>query len=116
VGVGQKNGFYHVPDRNTGDTVWEVQLTRGSPLGGVMVTAAVHDGVIYVNSNKWRVFGFVTTGMNSPLDTSSTFALDARDGTVLWVTPLPATMFGAMSFANGIVYHGTISGYAAALT
>ena len=115
VGVGQKNGFYHVLDRETGETVWEVPLTRGSPLGGVMVTAAVSDGVIYVNSNKWVAFGFVTTGMHSPLDTSSTFALDARDGTILWETPMPAPMFGALTFANGVVYHGTIDGTVHAL-
>src|SRR5262249_18585003 len=63
VGVGQKSGVYHVLDRSTGDVVWETRLTSGSPLGGIMVTAAVHRGVIYVNSNKWRVFGFVTTGV-----------------------------------------------------
>lgn len=116
VGVGQKNGVYHVLDRATGEVVWEVQLTRGSPLGGVMVTAAVHDGVVYVNSNKWVVFGFVTTGVNHPLDTSSTFALDARDGTILWETPMPAPMFGAMAYANGVVYHGTIDGVVHALS
>jgi len=116
VGAGDKKGMYHVLDRDTGDTVWEVQLTRGSPLGGVMVTAAVSDGVIYVNSNKWQAFGFVTTGMHSPLDTSSTFALDARDGTVLWETPMPAPMFGALSVANGVVYHGTIEGTVHALS
>lgn len=116
VGVGQKNGFYHVLDRDSGATVWEVQLTGGSPLGGVMVTAAVSDGVIYVNSNNWRVFGFVMTGVNSPLDTSSTFALDARDGTILWEKPMPAPMFGAMSFANGVVYQGTIDGTVHALS
>ena len=115
VGVGQKNGFYHVLDRQTGETVWEVSLTRGSPLGGVMVTAAVHDGVIYVNSNKWLVFG-IFTGTQSPLDTSSTFALDARDGTVLWERPMPAPMFGALTYANGVVYHGTIDGTVHALS
>ena len=114
VGVGQKNGFYHVLDRKTGDTIWEVQLTAGSPLGGVMVTAAVHGGVIYVNSNKGREFG-IFSGMNSPLDTSSTFALDARDGTVLWETPMAAPMFGAMTYANGVVYQGTIDGTVHAL-
>src|SRR4029450_1147732 len=45
VGVGQKNGFYHVLDRATGETVWDVQLPGGSPLGGVMVTAGADDGV-----------------------------------------------------------------------
>jgi polyvinyl alcohol dehydrogenase (cytochrome) len=116
VGVGQKNGFYHVLDRDTGDTVWEEQLTPGSPLGGIMVTAAVHDGVIYVNSNKWRVFGFVTTGVNSPLDTSATFALDAGDGTILWEKDMPAPMFGGMTWANGVVYQGGIDGTVHALS
>ena len=115
VGVGQKNGFYHVLDRATGDTIWEVQLTGGGPLGGVMVTAAVHDGVVYVNSNKWVAYG-IFSGVNSPLDTSATFALDARDGTILWQRPMPAPMFGAMSSANGVVYQGTIDGTAHALS
>jgi polyvinyl alcohol dehydrogenase (cytochrome) len=116
VGAGDKGGVYHVLDRDSGDVVWETSLTKGSPLGGVMVTAAVHDGVIYVNSNKWRVFAFVTTGENSPLDTSSTFAVDARDGTILWEAPMPAPMFGALTYANGVVYHGTIDGTVHALS
>jgi outer membrane protein assembly factor BamB/lysophospholipase L1-like esterase len=116
VGVGQKNGVYHVVDRDTGEVVWEVALTPGSPLGGIMVTAAVHDGVVYVNSNRWRAFAFVSGGGHSPLDTSSTFALDARDGTVLWETPMPAPMFGALTFANGVVYHATIDGTVHALS
>ena len=116
VGVGDKGGVYHVLDRDSGDTVWEASLTRGSPLGGIMVTAAVSDGVIYVNSNQWKAFGFVRTGMHSPLDTSTTFALDARDGMVLWQTPMPAPMFGALSVANGVVYHGTIDGTVHALS
>jgi polyvinyl alcohol dehydrogenase (cytochrome) len=116
VGVGDKGGVYHVVDRDSGELVWETQLTTGSPLGGVMVTAAVDDGVIYVNSNKWRAFGFVATGMHNPLDTSSTFALDARDGTILWETPMPAPMFGALTVANDVVYHGTIDGTVHALS
>jgi polyvinyl alcohol dehydrogenase (cytochrome) len=115
VGVGQKNGLYHVLDRETGATVWETKLTNGSPLGGIMVTAAVHDGVVYVNSNEWKVFG-IFSGMNSPLDTSATFALDARDGTILWEKNMPAPMFGSMTYANGVVYQGTIDGTVHALS
>jgi outer membrane protein assembly factor BamB/lysophospholipase L1-like esterase len=115
VGVGQKNGVYHVLDRATGATVWETNLTTGSPLGGIMVTAAVHDGVVYVNSNRWKVFG-IFLGTNSPLDTSSTFALDARDGTILWQKDMPAPMFGAMTYADGVVYQGTIDGTVHALS
>ena len=115
VGVGQKNGLYHVLDRKSGKTVWETQLTGGSPLGGIMVTAAVDHGVIFVNSNKWRVFG-IFSGTNSPLDTSSTFALDARDGHIRWETPMPAPMFSALTVANGVVYQGTIDGTVHALS
>jgi polyvinyl alcohol dehydrogenase (cytochrome) len=116
VGAGDKGGLYHVLDRDSGETVWEARVTRGSPLGGIMVTAAVSDGAIYVNSNKWVAFGFVTTGKHSPLDTSTTMALDARDGSVLWETPMPAPMFGAMTVANGVVYQGTIEGTVHALS
>lgn len=115
VGVGQKNGVYHVLDRSTGAVVWEKALTAGSPLGGIMVTAAEHAGVVYVNSNKWTVFG-IFQGVNSPLDTSTTFALDARTGAILWQRNMPAPMFGAMSYANGLVFQGTIDGTVHALS
>ncbi|HZR79547.1 MAG TPA: PQQ-binding-like beta-propeller repeat protein [Candidatus Binatia bacterium] len=115
VGVGDKGGTYHVLDRDTGEAVWETSVCRGSPLGGIMVTAAVADGAIFVGCNRWRAFGFVTTGRHNPNDTSSTFALDARDGSVRWETAMAAPMFGAITVANGVVYHGTIDGVIHAL-
>jgi polyvinyl alcohol dehydrogenase (cytochrome) len=115
VGAGDKGGQYTVLDRDTGELVWQVQLTAGSLIGGVMVTAAVGDGVIYVNSNRWRLYFFPLTGQHHPSDTSTTFALDARDGRVLWQTDLSAPAFGALALANGVVYQSTIDGVVWAL-
>jgi len=63
-----------------------------------MTTAAVSDGVIYVNSNH----GF--------FQDSVTFALDAADGSVLWEQRLDAPVFGALALSNGILYHGAVDG------
>lgn len=107
VGVGDKAGVYSVLDRTTGETVWARQLTAGSHLGGVMLTAAVHDGVIYVSSNL--MVGSLIDFAN-PANTSVTFALDADDGSILWQTPVPRASFGALTLANGVLYQPTIPG------
>jgi polyvinyl alcohol dehydrogenase (cytochrome) len=107
VGVGDKAGVYSVLDRTTGATVWARQLTAGSHLGGVMLTAAVHDGVIYVSSNE--MLGSVIDFAN-PANTSVTFALDADDGSVIWDTDVPHASFGALTLANGVLYQPTIPG------
>jgi polyvinyl alcohol dehydrogenase (cytochrome) len=112
VGVGDKAGVYAVLDRETGETVWAVQLTEGSHLGGVMTTAAVHDGRIWVASNLWTGGEF---NFDDPANTSITFALDAATGEILWQRPLPAPAFGALTWANGVVVHGTIDGTVHAL-
>jgi len=48
VGVGDKGGRYATLDRTTGATVWRRRLCAGSHLGGIMTTAAVADGSIWV--------------------------------------------------------------------
>ncbi len=106
VGVGDKSGVYAVLDRVTGATVWARQLTAGSHLGGVMLTAAVSNGTIYVSSNS----------MPDPIDyahpsgTSTTFALDAVTGAIKWQTAVPQASFGALTLANGVLYQPTIPG------
>ncbi len=112
LGVGDKAGVYAVLDRDDGETVWATQLTPGSHLGGVMTTAAVGDGTIWVASNVWttEVFDF-----GSPDNTSSVFALSAEDGEQLWQRPLPHPAFGATTWAGGVVFQGTIDGTVHAL-
>jgi len=111
VGVGDKAGRYHALDGDTGRPIWSTKLTEASHLGGVMVAAAAGDGVIFVNSNVFAN----DSNLADPRNTSVTFALNARDGSVRWRRPLPAPAFGAVTLANGVVYHGTIDGTACAL-
>ncbi len=106
VGVGDKAGVYSVLDRDDGETVWATMLTEGSHLGGVMTTAAVDDTAIYLASNIWQP-GF---NFGDPDNVSVLFALDRETGDVLWQRDLDRPVFGAMTLAGGVVYHGTIDG------
>lgn len=100
VGVGGKSGDYVVVDRDTGELVWREHLTEGSNGGGVMDTAAVGDGRIYVASNP----------NNTP---ASIFALNAGDGSFAWNQPqsLDTPVYGgSMALANGVLYRGPFGG------
>jgi polyvinyl alcohol dehydrogenase (cytochrome) len=107
VGVGDKAGVYAVLDRDDGETIWATQLGPGSHLGGVMTTAAVGDGVVYVASNIWvgSIFDF-----GSDENSAVVYALDAATGTTLWQRPMPRPVFGALTLAGGVVWHTTIDG------
>lgn len=111
VGVGDKAGVFSVLDRETGDTVWAKQLTQGAHLGGVMTSAAHADGVIYVNSNHFtQTIGLDALDNPDPLDTNTTFALDAGSGDVLWSVEDPYPSVGGITYAGGVVYHSSVDG------
>ena len=48
VGDGSKGGLFRVADRDTGQTIWERQISRPTGIGGIQAGAAVADGVVYV--------------------------------------------------------------------
>ncbi|MDD9937220.1 MAG: PQQ-binding-like beta-propeller repeat protein [Myxococcales bacterium] len=102
VGVGQKNGYYHVHHRETGALIWEEQLTSGGTQGGIMQSAAYGDGTIYVASNS----GF---------SSSALFAVDAADGRVKWRHSFGDKTFAPPALIGGVVFSGDISGSVAAL-
>jgi polyvinyl alcohol dehydrogenase (cytochrome) len=118
VGVGDKAGTYDVFDRETGDTVWARELTEGSPLGGVMVTAAYgepgsggpgdDEGTIYVTSNAMDQAQLGTS--NSESHRSMLFALDAGTGDVAWQQDLQGATFGSITVADGVVYRPSVPG------
>ena len=112
VGVGDKAGHYAVFDRDTGETVWTVELPEGDRLGGIMTTAAHADGVIFVNSNRW---GANILDFHDPAHESTTYALDAATGEEIWSTDLPSPVFNAVSHADGVVYHTSVKGTVYAL-
>ena len=118
VGAGDKAGTFAVFDRATGESVWGTELTEGSPLGGVMVTAAYgepgsggpgdDEGVIYLTSNVMDPAGLTDVAAES--HTSTAFALDAATGDVLWEVSLPGATFGSLTLADGVLYRPSVPG------
>lgn len=111
VGVGDKAGVYSVLDRMTGETVWARELPEGSPLGGIMVSAAVAEGRVFVTANVWQEI----PNFDSDANTATAFALDAATGETVWETPLPAPSFGAVSVTGDLVWLTTVRGMVHAL-
>jgi polyvinyl alcohol dehydrogenase (cytochrome) len=111
IGVGDKAGVYSALDRETGETLWAVELTPGSHLGGVMSSAAYANGVVYVNSNDFKL-GVDADALDDPKEgnTNTTVALDAATGAELWRTEQPFPSVGGILFAGGVVYHGSVDG------
>jgi len=110
VGVADKEGTYYALDRDSGDIVWSTKLTPGGATGGCMSSAAVYDGVIYVNSNDGESGGDgAGFGSGGPGE-STTFALETDTGDIIWETPMPDGAYGAATYANGVIYIGTLNG------
>ncbi len=101
VGVASKGALWRTVLRDTGETLWEVQLGVGSALGGVMSVAAVGEGAIYVSSG--------------PARKTSTYALDKENGKILWQKEMEAPTWGALTLANGVLYQPIRTGYLLAL-
>jgi polyvinyl alcohol dehydrogenase (cytochrome) len=101
VGVGDKAGTYRALDRETGEILWEAPLTQGGTQGGVMASAAVADGTVYVTSN------------DASRDADMA-ALDADTGEEVWRAQLGAHVTGPVTWANGVLYVSDDSGRIAA--
>jgi polyvinyl alcohol dehydrogenase (cytochrome) len=108
VGVGDKAGVYAAFDRTTGETVWARRLADGSALGGVMVTAAYANGVVYVTCNVMAEE--YPANPTDPRHRSVTYALDAGSGKIRWQRDMPAASFGALTLANGVLFQPTVPG------
>jgi outer membrane protein assembly factor BamB len=69
VGDGSKGGLFRVADRDTGETVWERQISRPTGIGGIQAGAAVADGVVYVAGYEGIDDGFSDAQFGTSLDT-----------------------------------------------
>jgi polyvinyl alcohol dehydrogenase (cytochrome) len=125
VGVGDKGGRYATLDRRTGATVWRRELCAGSHLGGIMTTAAVARGSIWVACNRpsaaalGRAPTTEPTGptapyfdlpLHKPPSHSDIFRLSAKSGRTLWRRRVPAVTFGALTEAGGAVFVPSTNG------
>ena len=96
VAVGSKGGIYKALDRVTGEVLWERLIGSGSPRGGVMVSGAMSEGVIYTASNNESV--------------TETHALDMATGASLWQRDLPGSSFGTLTLVGGVLLQSTTNG------
>ncbi|RDI68342.1 outer membrane protein assembly factor BamB family protein [Nocardia pseudobrasiliensis] len=124
VGAGQKTGIYHLLDGQTGQLVWQSQLSvPQSPIPGAQGAeslAGIQWGAAY-DANRL----YVATYQANP---GKLFALDPRDGHQIWSTPNPATtcppaggvqlvdqqcraMPNAVSATPGLVWEGSVDGH-----
>jgi polyvinyl alcohol dehydrogenase (cytochrome) len=109
VGAGDKAGVYHALDRDTGEVVWETELTPGSYFGGVNGSSAFVDGSLIVSSNV----GDPET--NAPGNTVKVFSLDAASGEVQWEVELEGMIFAPISTVPGVAFVATTNGLMLAL-
>lgn len=101
VAVGSKAGIYKAFDRVTGEVVWETHLGGASPIGGVMVSGAMADGILYTASNNGG--------------TVETRALSMDSGATLWSRSLEGMSFGNLVLAGGVLLQSTLNGEVHAL-
>jgi polyvinyl alcohol dehydrogenase (cytochrome) len=105
VGDGDKAGVYHALDRDTGQIVWQTNLSKGDVFGGALGSGAYVDGKLIVTSNNG---GFSLT---APQTVARIYALDPATGKILWqAKPLPQKIFGPVSAVPGIAFVGTTAG------
>lgn len=101
VGGGDKRGVYHALDRETGEVVWETEMTPGSLLGGVIGTSAYDGERLYVGSNVGN------PDNNGPTGTTELLALDPDSGDILWTAEMEGAIYAPVTVVPGVVFVGT---------
>lgn len=100
VGAGQKSGFYHVLDAQTGALINQNQVEVGGTLGGLFADTAVANGVVFANGINWPNPG----GPPGP-QAGDLIAISGDASQVLWDLNLPfSPIFGGVATANSVVY------------
>jgi polyvinyl alcohol dehydrogenase (cytochrome) len=111
LGAGQKSGVFWVLDRETGEVVWNRQVSPGSALIGGVFNNGAYDGeriIIAGNNGTSSAPGSEpANGASTPLGAAQTptsvlMALDPRDGSVLWERQLPAWVWAPITLAGGV--------------
>jgi polyvinyl alcohol dehydrogenase (cytochrome) len=123
VGEGNKDGTYYALNRLTGEQVWATHageaghVTSGFAVGGMIGSAAT--GFVHGEPAIFATTA-ISTPINAPIDQKfgdvdasllkdpgrlfSIHAIRARDGKLLWRSPLSRASYGAASYANGVVF------------
>src|SRR5262245_26303798 len=109
VGAGQKSGFYHVLDAETGQIINQFQAAPGGNLGGLFADTAVAGGVVYANGSDWPD-PFGNLPLPTPYRGGSLSAIKGDGSGELWSFPTPAPNISGVAVAAGVVYFSSIDG------
>jgi len=130
IGAGSKGGIFYTFDRTNGNLIWSTIVCPGGTLGGMEFGSATDGRYIYVSATD-------SSSKIYSLPNGTQFcggiyaALDIDTGNLVWVTPVPGTIYnltqcvvlqnahstkglplfaGAVTVGNGIVYVGSSLG------
>jgi len=85
VFAGQKSGWVHAVDPDTGRLLWKTRVGRGGLMGGVYFGLATRADVLFVPVND-----VPDGGRHDEPAKPGLYALDVHDGRVLWQAPIDA--------------------------
>jgi polyvinyl alcohol dehydrogenase (cytochrome) len=85
VFAGQKSGWVHAVDPDTGQLLWKTRVGRGGLMGGVYFGLAAREDMLFVPVNDAP-----DGGVHDEAAKPGLYALDVRDGRVLWQAPIDA--------------------------
>ncbi|HWV24872.1 MAG TPA: PQQ-binding-like beta-propeller repeat protein [Thermomicrobiales bacterium] len=110
VGTHRNDQLQSIPDGET------IEVWPGA-FGGVETPFAYQDNVVYVACYENPTF-YTTSGLGESLTDSSgsakassvLVAVDARNGSTLWSTPVPSGAFAGMTVVNDLVFTAALDG------
>jgi outer membrane protein assembly factor BamB len=107
VAAGQKSGFFHVVDAQTGAAVTPPhQFLAPGGLGGFHTDSAEAGGINYAPGNHWaNIFAPPT-----PADHGAVFAVSGDGSTQVWKFDTASPIIGGVAVANGVVYVQDVGG------
>ncbi len=108
LGAGQKSGMFSVLDRDTGEIVWQRQVSDGSALIGGVFNNGAYDGRSIIMAGNNGPPGPAPDSPDRPrthpVGTSELVALDPATGDVRWQTELPAYVWAPITLADGVAF------------
>lgn len=109
VGAGQKSGYLHALDRQTGELVWSRFVGYGGLAGGIHAEGAVANGTVYAWSNN--NYTYSAPPEKHPI---TVMAIDAASGQPKWRMEMdktqPANIPAAGVLANDVFVVGSLDG------
>jgi len=107
VGIGNKDGTYYLLDRDgvnelTGviEPYWSVNVVDGGPIGGVISSASVGEGIVVFTTGFGRSINFPQK--------PGAHAANASDGTLLWENSDVDTSYGPCVGVPGLALCGSV--------